>query len=167
MPATNGNTWIVVTDASRARLFSADAGSPLQKEAPRLIGRLTHAASRAKSADVLSDRPGRMSKRSGAGRFSTADRHPEPKQIEAEHFAQKLARMLEAGRNRREFDHLALAAPPHFLGLLRSNLSPQLKKHVAACVDKDYTRKGPKDLSGQLQEIIAHVQAERRRKNAE
>jgi protein required for attachment to host cells len=164
MPASNGNTWIVVTDASRARLFSADLSS--RTERPKLIGRLSHEASRAKAAEVLSDKPGRMAKRSGAGRFSTADRHPEPKDLEAAHFAQQLARVIEAGRNRREFNHLALAAPPHFLGLLRSNLSAQVKKHLAACVDKDYTRKGPKELSGQLAEIISEIQAEQRRKNA-
>lgn len=164
MPATNGNTWIVVTDASRARLFSADVSSMIDQ--PKLIGRLSHQASRAKGSSVLSDRPGRSAKRSGAGRFSTADRKPEPKDVEAEHFAQELARVIEQGRNRREFDHLALAAPPHFLGLLRSNLSPQAKKHLTACVDKDYTRKGPKELSGQLAELIGKIQADQRRKNA-
>jgi protein required for attachment to host cells len=156
------NTWIVVTDASRARLFSANG----HNEPPKLIRHLSHEASRAKGSDVTSDKPSRTQRRAGAGRFSAAAvKRLEPKDAEATHFAAELAQLLEDGRNRHEFDRLAFAAPPQFLGLLRSSISPQVKKHLARCIDKDYTRENTRKLSGQLATVVAEIQAEQRRKD--
>ena len=155
------NTWIVVTDASRARLFAAND----HKEPPKLIKQLSHESSRVRGSEVISDRPGRSHKRVGPGRFSVADSRMDPREMEATHFAHELARMLDDARNRREFDQLAVAAPPQFLGLLRSSMSAQVKKHLARCIGKDYTKEGNKKLSGQLATLVADIQAEQRRKN--
>jgi protein required for attachment to host cells len=155
------NTWIVVTDASRARLFAANG----HNEPPKLIKHLRHEQSRQKGSAVTSDKPGRSQRRAGPGRFSSANESKaEPKDIEATHFAHELARLLDDARNRRQFDRLAVAAPPQFLGLLRSTISPQVKKHLARCIDKDYTKEDARKLSGQLATIVADIQAEQRRK---
>lgn len=154
------NTWIVVTDASRARLFAANG----HNEPPKLIKHLSHESSRLRGSEVISDRPGRSHKRVGPGRFSVADSRLDPRDVEATHFAHELAQVLEDGRNRRAFDRLAVAAPPQFLGLLRSTISPQVKKYLARCIHKDYTKENTRKLSGQLATIVADIQAEQRRK---
>ena len=156
------NSWIVVTDASRARLFSVNG----HDEPPRLIRKLSHEASRARGSEVTTDKPGRMNKRAGAARCATADRHPIPKEIEAEHFAHELTRVLEDGRNRNAFANLAVAAPPHFLGLLRQTMSPQLKRHLSLCVGKDYTKVDTEQLSRRLKEVADKIGAEQRRRDA-
>jgi protein required for attachment to host cells len=136
-----GRTWVVVSDACRARLFRLGPRRQWQ-----LIRELAHPESRAKGRDILTDRPGRM-KQSGSPDRPAMELTKPPHEVESERFAHEIARVLELGLAENAYDRLALVAPPHFLGLLRATINHSVAKHVELTFDKDYTALQPKDLA--------------------
>ena len=126
--------WILISDASRAKLFSAK----LREDDWSLVEEFEHRESREMDRDIRSSPPGRTHQSKVAGAQRTAmDPHTSPKEVEAERFAHQLADYLEKAIARREFDHLVLVAPPHFLGSLHRTLGQQAAKHLRATVNKD------------------------------
>ena len=124
-------TWILLCEASRARLFTSNGRSELAE-----VMAFAHPGSRAHGQAVISDRPGRRSDGPGPHR-SGLSQDTEPKEAEAQRFAASLASVLKQGLNRHDYDDLVLAAPPHFLGLLRLALDEQVAGRVAATLDKN------------------------------
>ena len=127
--------WILVCDASRAKLFSAE----LREDDWSLVQEFDDPEGRKPSREIRpSAPPGRMQESRGLGaRRSSMEPHASPKENEAERFAKQIARHLEQATNKAEFDALVLAAPPHFLGMLHGTLAKQTAKHLRATVDKD------------------------------
>jgi protein required for attachment to host cells len=130
-------TWVLICDASRARLFEA-SGRHF-----KMLKELNHPESRLKGKDLTSDRPGQVR--------SNALMHPAhapdaPKQVEAGHFALQLAELLRKGHSQKAFDELVLAAPPHFLGMLRERMGTRINVHLRASVAKDLTAYDEADL---------------------
>jgi protein required for attachment to host cells len=132
-------TWIMVANASQARLFSHSG----PKEGLRLIKELAHPESREKTSNLVSDRSGG----NGHGAFVQAT---DPKHHEAERFAQELTRELEHGRVSNAYDRFILVASAPFMGLVNSHLPEQVRSLLSKRIDKDYTRLPIKDLTGQL-----------------
>ncbi|MEX0679500.1 MAG: host attachment protein [Pirellulales bacterium] len=129
-------TWILVSDASRAKLFSAE----LREDDWSLVKEFEHPEGRQMSSDIRpSSPPGKMQQRSKApgARHTAMEPHTTPKEAEAQRFAQHLAEYLEKATAGREFDYLVLVAPPHFLGVLHGTLGRQAAKHLRATVNKD------------------------------
>ncbi|HUI26373.1 MAG TPA: host attachment protein [Candidatus Kryptonia bacterium] len=146
----NNTTWILVSDASRARLFATTG-----KLKPwTLVQELDHPKSRLKGQDITTDKAGRMRQSFGAGSRPAMASPTSTKEVEAEHFTQELAALLESGHGRNEFSRLVLVAPPHFLGLLRKLLSPPLIKRIAATIDKDLTQLHERDLPERLADVL-------------
>jgi protein required for attachment to host cells len=139
--------WIVVADASRARVLSAgdDAARLL------LVHTLEHPASRSRSQELVSDQAGRLEK-GGHNRLSAMDPRTDPHEHEAALFAGSLAGLLDDAAARRDYARLTLIAPPHFLGLLRSSISGEVLKRLSATVSKDLTH-----LDGEA--LLQHLQA--------
>ncbi|MDC0741133.1 host attachment protein [Polyangium mundeleinium] len=130
-------TFVLVADASRARLFRQG----LEENAPlELVEEFEHPESRAMARDLMADKPGRTFWKRGQ---SAPDYRTDPKDVEAEKFARSLADRLAALYDTQAFHKLVLAAPPKFLGLLRSMLAAHTN-HVAEAVvashEKDYTQ---------------------------
>jgi protein required for attachment to host cells len=146
----NNTTWILISDASRARLFAASS----RQKPWTLVRELEHPQSRAKGQDIMADKPGRVKQSMGAGSRPAMEPVTPPKEVEAEHFAQQLAAVLEDGHGRNDYARLVLAAPPSFLGLLRKALSTQVGKRVVASVDKDYTQLHERDLPERLSDVL-------------
>jgi len=128
-------TWILVCDASRAKLFSAE----LPEDDWSRLREFDDPEGRKTSKEIEpSAQPGRMQEsRSVGARRSSMEPHTTPKEKEAEWFAKELAKFLEEATAKNEFDALVLAAPPHFLGMLNGALTKQSAKHLRATVDKD------------------------------
>ncbi len=130
-------TWILVSDASRAKLFTTELPETpwsLLKEFDNPDGRKT-------SHEIEpSSPPGRMqvAKSVGAQR-SAMEPHRTPKEAAADRFAHELATFVQSARNKSEFDMLVLVAPPHFLGVLRELMATHLGPALAKTVDKDLT----------------------------
>jgi protein required for attachment to host cells len=141
-------TWIVVANASQARLF-ANHGP---RKGLALVQEMVHPESREKTGDLVSDRIGRYgSHGTGQGGFVQPT---DPKTHEAERFAQEISRTLESGRAGNRFERLIVVASSPFLGLLNSKLSAQLRNMLSATIEKDYTHSSEKELVGQLEHCI-------------
>jgi protein required for attachment to host cells len=109
MPTT---TWIVAADASRARVFEiTEPGRRLRE-----VETFDHPEGRANNGEPRSEAP-------------------------VEHgnelFSKTLARYLEKARGQHRYDKLYLIAPPEFLGLMRENLSKEVRKLTAEEINKD------------------------------
>lgn len=141
-------TWILVANASRARLFE---NTGINKGLT-LVSEFEHPASRMKSADLASDRPGHMP-RSG---HSQGSRQPatDPKQNEVEHFAKDIANTLEMGRGQNGYERLIVAAAAPFLGVLRNHLSNGVNSLVSDSVNKDLTQVPVQELGSKFEHCI-------------
>ncbi|MDH4274432.1 MAG: host attachment protein [Gammaproteobacteria bacterium] len=140
-------TWILVANASEARLFEStklSQGIDLTKE-------FAHPESRAKGSTLASDRPGAFQSQGAHGSFAEPS---DPKQYEAERFAKELAKELEAGRTANRYERLILVASPHFYGVLKGHLNSHLSAMVTIHISKDYTKLAAKEV---LEHIREHV----------
>ncbi len=148
-------TWLLVADATRARLFQYDGfGAPLT-----LLKELEHLESREKIHDLVTDRPGRVAQshtapHAGHGSRSGTESEVSPKRLEHERFARQLAGELDAGLGKNAYGRLILVANPEFLGTLRQMGSSQVLKRTVASVDKDYTMLPIKELEQRLAPIL-------------
>jgi protein required for attachment to host cells len=139
------DTWILVGNASRARLFSV----PPRAKRLTPLGVFEHAESRAHVRDLISDAQGRkpvgpvpasmVQGQGGAYGRPGAEEDTDVHGAEAEKFARELADVLEKGLNEHAYERLIIIAAPHFLGLLRSTVSAQVAKHIETTIDKDFT----------------------------
>jgi protein required for attachment to host cells len=131
-----GTTWILVGDASRARIFSLP-----KDDAPWvLVEQVENPIGRARTSELVTDRAGRQRQIGPplAGHGDAAEQ-------ESHRFAEKLGHLLQKGYDERRFTRLVLVAPPRFLGYVRGVLK-EVGKHVVASFDKDYTLHDERDL---------------------
>ncbi|MBZ4336229.1 host attachment protein [Corallococcus interemptor] len=132
--------WILVANASRARLFATDA----KAEKWDLIEQFQHDESRAKPVDLFNqaDNP-------NAGTLHGPVPENEPdgrRQLEHERFARELSARLDRGVDSHQFDQVVIAAPPGFLGMLRGLLSTRVKQRVRLDLDADYSSLPAREL---------------------
>lgn len=157
----NSVTWVLISDAARARIFEAEERG--QKFS--LVKSFDHPESRAPNRELVTDRPGRTQQSGGPsghsvgsnpskGNRSAMEPQNDPKTEEHHLFARELAEELEKGLHRNAYSHLILAAGPQFLGMLRESLHDQVKKHVTASVDKDYTHMDQRELQERLSGMV-------------
>lgn len=137
-------TWILVGNASKARLFrNTGPGKGLD-----LVREFAHPQSREKNANLVSDRPGHNpGAGNGHGSFVSAML---PKEHEADVFALELAREMDAGRVNNLYSRLVLVASPAFMGQIKQHLSDAVQKLVMDSLEKDYTQSTEKELGKHL-----------------
>jgi protein required for attachment to host cells len=138
------STFILVADNVRARIFTAETpSSPLQE-----IEALAHTEGRLHDREMTSDLPGKIK---GEGSVGHAFEQPtDPKKHEADNFAHRIAQYLEEAHNTNKFEQLLIIAEPSFLGLLRNQLSEQIKKLVSFELDKNITTHSVDDIRKHL-----------------
>jgi protein required for attachment to host cells len=130
-------TWILVADASRARIFAADkALSPLNE-----IRTLTFPEARLHEGDLVTDKGGR-DRNPGIGAHGLNE-DGDHKHDNAERFAAQVCHELESARNAGEFRKLYVVAAPGFLGMLRHHQSSGLRNLIAGEVDKNLSTQEP------------------------
>lgn len=157
-------TWILVGDASRARLFvHQDAAKHLS-----LVREFNHPQSRVLNQDLVSDRPGRVQQSVGASRGgpsagpnkgsrSAMEPPTEPKTVELARFAHELAATLYKGLGENAYHRLVLIAGPQLLGTLRQVLHEQVTKRIKTSFDKDYTSYTQNELEQRLAPLLADL----------
>jgi protein required for attachment to host cells len=128
-----GNTWVVVADGTRARLFNRHKNRKLEE-----FDTLLSPAHRLHEGDLVTDRDGRAFDSAGSGRHAMGNKNV-AKDHEMTLFAKRLAARLEEGRTAGELERLVLIAPPRFLGQLRIQLSGPSADLVALAIDKELT----------------------------
>jgi len=134
-------TWIMVANASHAKLFTNKGPN----KGLELIKELEHPESREKAAELVSDRIGNYA---GSGSYAQPTA---PKEHEAERFAQEIAHELEQGRVSNAYEKLVVVTSSHFMGLLNGRISQQVKSKITSSINKDYTSLPVKELSGHLE----------------
>lgn len=124
-----GPTWFLVADGRRARvLIEQRRGATLQEPADWAmeIG-----------ADDLydaQDRPPRSFDRVGAGRHAM-DGGRNLHEAEEEKFLKRVADRIVSAHKQKQFTHLAIAAPPRALGLLRGYLPDGVQVRAESAKD--------------------------------
>lgn len=132
--------WIVVANASLARLFERESSSePLVP-----LATYEHPESRMHGRNLETDRPGRTQK-DNAGRTSYEPR-TESHEREREVFARQIAKVLAEGVEAHRCSGIALFVSNPFLGELQSHLSQGVHHQVIAAHALDLTSFGLKEL---------------------
>lgn len=131
----DGIRWIAVANQELARIYSSTKMGGALSE----VASLEHPEARQQARDLKSDRPGRAFDSAGQGRHGM-DPPTDPTEQEAIRFAREIAEKIEEGRLQDRFSRLVLVAGPHFLGLLRRELSEPCRKLVVAEVAKNLSQ---------------------------
>jgi len=139
------NTWVLVAESSRAKLYTVNGRlAPITE-----IEALVHPESRMHEGDLVSDSAGSDGGSVGQGRH-VIDSKNTARDHESLEFARTLASRLDSARNNGDFDNLVLIAPPEFLGHLRGNLSKEVLSMVSRQVDKNLVQKPAEVLRNYL-----------------
>jgi protein required for attachment to host cells len=142
--------WILVCDSSRGRIFEAVDGDA----AWRVIDVVGHAESRSKASELVSDHSGRRAPQGASTHHNALAPSSDPKEVEKGRFVHSLATRLDQAMHAKLFHRWVLVAPPHVLGMLRSELTPEVAKRLLATVDKDLTHFDASELTARLHETI-------------
>ena len=144
--------WILVSDASRANLYSAE----LREDPWSLVEAFEHPEGREMSREIEGTSPPGRGQQGDAqgGRRTALQPRTTPKEAEFERFAHRLSEYLEKAIAKRSFDNLVLVAPPHFLGMLKGSLGPQSAKHLRATVDKELSTLDASELRQRLADTV-------------
>jgi protein required for attachment to host cells len=151
MATGQGNTWVLVADAHRARIFDVeDAGL-----VPRL--RTTLHARPDGSAAIEGGRPdnatGHGAKTGGPEHGWTTGDYT-PGEAEEHRFVHELVRVLERGVADTHFHHLVVVAPPKLLGMLRDGLTRELAQRVRASTHKDWGHLPDGELTEHVRSLV-------------
>jgi protein required for attachment to host cells len=145
-------TWVVVADSTRARIFSTESASSGLTE----VETMTHPEGRMHDRDITTDLPGRSFDSKGNARHAM-EPPTDPKHELAIEFARSIARRLDAGRVKRDFEQLAIVATPSFLGLLREQINHTCRKLVAFELNKNLVQNTPEEIRSHLPKLLPSV----------
>jgi protein required for attachment to host cells len=140
---------VLVCDAAKGRLFEARDGA----SGWTLLETMAHDESRARASELGSDRPGSRSSEGASVHHDALAPASTPKEVEKEHFAHSLAGRLDHRSRSGHLEAWVLVAPPHFVGLIKKSLTPELAKRLMATVDNDLTGLDERALALRLREV--------------
>jgi len=144
------STWLLVANASKARLYSLCKARLLQSANSKdltLEQECKHDESRKKGMDLITDKLGSH----GHGTFVEAT---DPKHHEAERFAIELNEKLDVARKEHQYRELIIAAPPAFLGILKKHMPHDINKLIFKTIEKDYTFHDERALVSALENYL-------------
>ena len=139
--------WILVANASLARLFSRDSPTdPLVS-----LATMEHPESRLKGSELAKDRPGHEATdhSSGGNRYEPRS---DVRRKEHQRFAREIAQRLDAALAADEFSALWIFASSPFLGELKAQLSDAVDKRVQLALDSDLTALGLTEIEQRLRD---------------
>ncbi|MEO8402788.1 MAG: host attachment protein [Gammaproteobacteria bacterium] len=101
-----------------------------------LLKEINHPEIKLKKSDYLtSDKPGRYKNDAAGG--GAYQQRTDPKEVEIDNFSRDIARELDQGRTKNNFEKLILIAPSHMTGLLFQHLNKHVKELVINNIQKD------------------------------
>jgi protein required for attachment to host cells len=137
-------TWLLVGDASRARIFEIPGpGRPMRE-----VRDFMNPAGRAQNRELDSDARGRFRGKGDRSEGHSAPEGTSPAEHDEEMFAVELTDWLHNARAQGLFATLHLIAPPKLLGMLRRHLDSPTRKLVGREIDKDLSRSALQDIEG-------------------
>lgn len=141
-------TWVLVANASAASLYVNEG----PKKGLRKLRDFVHARSRAKLAELITDKPAHG--RNGTSRRATYEPASDPRTAEADRFAGELNDALETGRQQHDYQRLIVCAAPQFMGRLKRHFGAPLHRMMSDSLEKDYTKADPRSLTRRLEGCI-------------
>jgi len=140
----DNKTWILVANASQAKIYSTHKASLFNGNGKKLklISTHEHPQSRLTDQELVTDRQGKF----GNGTFVE---HTDPKRHEEEVFAIELSRILSKGHEQGHYHELIFIAPAAFMGMIKKHLSHE--KLIQLALQKDYTRFNENEIVELLQ----------------
>ena len=139
--------WLVIANASRARIFERDEDNSALRE----ITDKVHPEAREKKGALDRDRPGRVHK----GVMSTAfEPHTTPRERERTEFAHELAQVLEQAAVARRMRGLVLLASNPFLGALKAELGPTARTFLRGQFPVDLTSLQGSELEHHVTKVL-------------
>lgn len=144
-------TWVAVADGEKA-IILRNADTDTRPDLRVLeVSEIDNPPNRAQSAD----RAGRMNDgKAGGVRKSAFDATDFHHRAESQ-FARSLAARLNKAAQQNAFDRLVVIAPPTTLGDLRAQYHADLKKRIAAEIDRDLTKHPVEDIERQVAAALA------------
>jgi protein required for attachment to host cells len=143
-------TWILVCDSAKARFFEIRESDPTWHN----LSEASHDESRSKAQDLVGDKSGARSSEGASAHHNALAPSSSPKDVEKARFAHELGKTLDQAMRSARFGHWVLVAPPHFVGLIKKELTPELEKHLMVTVDKDLTGLTARELQERLGDAV-------------
>jgi len=137
--------WIVVADAAKARVLSAEKLNESWSEVTEML----HPESRQKIGELYRDDPSVMSSSSGPGQ-DVIEPATDLKDKETQTFAREVSDFLEENHLKENFDQLYVMAAPAFLGMLRPLLHKGVEEKIVTSIDKNLVDMDIDTLKGYL-----------------
>ena len=138
--------WILVANATEARLLQQEAGTPLV-----VLQAFHDPKGRLHSATLGDDKAGHAVSGHGFGGTALQPRQ-DPQRKEHVHFARDLAEHLEQAAREQRYGSLAVYASSPFLGELKQLFGEGTRKLLAGTHDVDLTSFGVAEIERRLQE---------------
>jgi protein required for attachment to host cells len=136
---------VLVADSSKAKILLAESGQdPLVEQQL-----LDHPEGRLREQDLVTDGSGSEGDSGGFGKHSMGH-EGDARQQQAVKFAAEISAELDRLRRTGDLRRIYLMAPPKFLGLLRSALSPQCNELLAGEINKDLVNHAIDDIRSHL-----------------
>jgi protein required for attachment to host cells len=144
------NVWVLVCDAAKARVFEIRDGDPTWHAVELAL----HDESRSKASALVGGPSGTRSSEGRSVHHNALAPASSPKEVEKQGFAHTLATTLDQAMRSARFRKWLLVAPPHFVGLMRKELTSELARHLLTTVDKDFNDLGVHELSERLRDAV-------------
>jgi protein required for attachment to host cells len=144
------NVWVLVCDAAKARVFEIRDGDPTWHAVELVL----HEGSRSKASELVGGPSGTRSSEGRSVHHNALAPASSPKEVEKDGFAHTLATTLDQAMRSARFRKWVLVAPPHFLGLMRGELTSELEKHLLTTVNKDFNDLAVHELSERLRDAV-------------
>lgn len=141
--------WVVVADDAKARIFSAE------KPVDPIVEIQTMCSSEGTllEQDLVTDKPGRGSSGSGQGKHAVEEKSAHKEQYSIQ-FAKEVSECLDKNLQKKAFGKLLIVAAPHFLGLLRKELSQGVSEVISIQLDKNLTKMKPEEIREHLPKYL-------------
>jgi protein required for attachment to host cells len=147
--ALMNTVWILVCDSSKSRLFETQDGAP----AWVLLDEASHEESRSRASDLVSDHSGSRTSDASVHQNALAPASS-PKEVEQNNFARALVKRLDHSMRTKRFRKWVLVAPPHFVGIIKKELTSELDKHLMTTLDKNLTDLDARALAERLRDAV-------------
>jgi protein required for attachment to host cells len=144
------NVWVLICDAAKARIFEIRHDDPTW----HVVDLVLHEQSRSKAGELKGGRSGSRSSEGRSVHHNALAPASSPKDVEKDGFAHTLAGTLDQALRSARFRKWVMVAPPHFLGLMRNELTSELEKHLMTTVDKDFNDLAVHELSERLRDAV-------------
>ncbi|WP_049622367.1 host attachment protein [Frateuria defendens] len=145
------NTWILVADGGRARLFACEPPGRTLSE----VACFANPDGRLPGRELVTERPPRVDESVGGARHAI-EPHTTLREKSTERFARTLSAALERGRLDRLYERLVLVAPARFLGALHGCIGKPLLGRVVGEVRRNFTALPTPEILERLPRRLLH-----------